>query len=156
MTNSISQMKDEARRLRDGLAGSGSPISHSQSLELVARQKGYRDWNTLYGDLGHSTGANHPSGLSIGIGQSVEGTYLGQPFKATVLGVQSQLQPDRFRITLELSEPVDVVTFESFSAFRRRISATINSDGRTSEKTSNGEPQLVLCLARQSSQNRYC
>lgn len=142
MTNSIQELKDEARRLRDGLANTGTVVSHSKSLELVAKQKGYRDWNTLYGSLG-----NQPPGPPVQIGQTVEGTYLGQPFTAAVLGVHCQSHAGRYRITLDLAEPVDVVTFESFSAYRRRISATVNSDGSTSEKTSNGKPQLTLNLA---------
>ena len=39
--------KSMASRLRARLATNGSQISHSQALELVAAQLGYRDWNTL-------------------------------------------------------------------------------------------------------------
>ncbi|MEO6958125.1 MAG: glyoxalase superfamily protein [Antricoccus sp.] len=35
-----------ASRLQARLAASGTPITHSQALELVAAQLGYRDWNT--------------------------------------------------------------------------------------------------------------
>jgi catechol 2,3-dioxygenase-like lactoylglutathione lyase family enzyme len=35
-----------ASRLRTRLASSGTQISHSQALELVAAQLGYLDWNT--------------------------------------------------------------------------------------------------------------
>lgn len=148
MTNTITELKDEARRLRASLADAGKSVSHSQSLELVARQKGYRDWNTLHAKLGHAIGANRPSGPPVYIGQLVEGVYLGQQFTAEVLGIQLQNGGSRYRITLDLAEPVDVVTFDSFSSFRRRISATVNADGKTSEKTSNGKPQLELKLER--------
>jgi len=141
MTNSISELKNEARRLREGLAIAGTPVSHSGSLELIAKQKGYRDWNTIHAAMG-----NGPASQPVTIGQMVEGIYLGQAIKGEVLGVQSQLQPGRWRITLQLAEPVDVVTFDSFSAFRHRLIATINSDGTTSEKTSNGAPQMALFL----------
>lgn len=147
MTNSIIELKDEARRLRTGLASAGSPVSHSQSLELIAKQKGYRDWNTLFAKLGHAAMSNRASGPPVRIGQLVEGIYLGQPFTAEVLGIQLQNGGSRYRITLDLAEPVDVVTFDSFSAFRRRISATVSADGKTAEKTSNGKPQLELKLA---------
>lgn len=146
MTNSIEELKTEARRLRDSLAHSGAPVTHSRSLELVARQKGYRDWNTLHAAIGLAIGSNRPEGPPVEIGQTVRGTYLGQSFSAEVLGVQAQVHSGRWRITLDLEEPVDVVTFESFSSFRRRISATIGPDGKTLEKTSNGQPQLVLDL----------
>lgn len=141
MTNSIKELKEEARRLRQNLTTAGTSLTHSQSLELVARQKGHKDWNTLFAAIG-----NRPEGPPVWIGQLVEGTYLGQSFTAEVLGIQSQLSHGRWRITLDLAEAVDVVKFDSFSAMRRRISATINSDGKTSEKTSDGNPQMVLNL----------
>lgn len=50
----------------------------------------------------------------------------------------------RYRLTMKFDEPVDVVTFESFSAFRQRVTATVDETGRTIEKTSNGLPQLEL------------
>ncbi len=39
--------KQQARRLRTALAESGTPVSHGQALDLVARLHGHRDWNTL-------------------------------------------------------------------------------------------------------------
>ena len=50
----------------------------------------------------------------------------------------------RLRTTLHFDEPVDVVSVESFSSFRQRVTCTLTPDGRTPQKTSNGEPQLVL------------
>lgn len=141
MTTSIEKLKTEARRLRESLTQSGAPVSHSQSLELIAKQKGYRDWNTIHAAIG-----NRHEGPPVEIGQKIEGAYLGQSFSAEVLGIQSMNHSGRWRITLDLEEPVDVVTFDSFSAFRRRISATIGQDGKTAERTSNGQPQLVLNL----------
>jgi hypothetical protein len=38
--------KAMASRLRTRLAANGTEITHSQALELVAAQLGYRDWNT--------------------------------------------------------------------------------------------------------------
>ncbi len=133
----LEDLKQQAKRLRAGLGEDGDFISHSESLELVAKQYGMRDWNTLHAAVG-----NRPP-PPISVGARINGHYLGQAFVGEVLGVQS-LSPGRTRITIELDDPVDVVTFDSFSAFRRRISATINSDGKTTEKTSNGVPQLVL------------
>ena len=63
-----------------------------------------------------------------------------------VIAIRSMESHGRWQVTLQLDEPVDVVTFDSFSAFRRRINATIGGDGRTVEKTSNGQPHLVLDL----------
>ena len=139
MNLSIESLKDQAKRLRASLAQSGEAISHSRALELVARQHGYRDWNTL-----HATIGNRPPGPPVALGDRVSGRYLGQPFRASIIGMQGQLAPDRWHIELQFDEPVDVVTFDSFSAFRSRVSATINADGATTEKTSNGQPHLVL------------
>ena len=130
--------KTQARRLRDALAATSSKVSHAQALELVARQHGHRDWNTLSAEAGNRKAA----GLSLG--EAVEGSYLGQPFTAEIIGVNAQAEHDRYRVELDLAEPVDVVTFEGFSNFRRRVRATINRDGSTTEKTSNGRPQLEL------------
>jgi len=130
-------LKAQAKRLRDTLSAQGKPVSHSEALELVAKQLGYRDWNTLHAAVG-----NRPA-PPLTLGDRVRGTYLGQPFDGDVIGVQS-LTGGRVRVTLEFDDPVDVVKFDSFSAFRKRVSATVNADGRTAERTSDGKPQLEL------------
>ena len=141
MSLSIESLKEQARRLRTSLADAGEPVSHSRALELVARQHGYRDWNTAHASLG-----NRPSGPPLELGGRARGRYLGQPFAATVIGLRSQLTPGRWQVELRFDEPVDVVTFDSFSSFRSRVTVTIDADGRTVEKTSNGVPHMVLDL----------
>ncbi len=42
----ISIAKQAAQVLRTELVGDGSALGHSRSLEIVARQLGFRDWNT--------------------------------------------------------------------------------------------------------------
>lgn len=135
----LSELKAQAKRLRNQLGQNGTPISHSQSLELLARQYGQRDWNTLYALAG-----NGPPPVPISVGANVSGRYLGQAFTARVLGLQ-QLGPDgHYTVTLHLDTAVDVVTFDSFSAFRQRVTGTIDANGISPRKTSNGLPQLVL------------
>jgi hypothetical protein len=137
---SLDTLKDQAKRLRAGLAAGGQDIPHSKSLELLAAQYGFRDWNTLHAVIG-----NRPPLNPWMLGSRVKGHYLGQPFEATILGVQAvTAQPGRYRLTLDFDEPVDVVTFDSFSAFRKRVHCTIDETGRTVEKTSNGRPQVEL------------
>lgn len=138
--HSLEDLKDQAKRLRAKLEADGEPIGHSRSLELLAHQYGYRNWNTLHAVLG-----NRPPASPVALGARVGGRYLGQAFTGEVIGVRT-LSPDRFRVTLDFDEPVDVVTFESFSNFRKRVSCTIDGRGVTSEKTSNGLPQLQLRL----------
>jgi hypothetical protein len=135
---SLEALKAQARRLRSALAEDGDFIKHGEALELVARQFGYRDWNTL-----HAAAGNRPP-LALAVGQDVSGLYLGQPFKARILSLQTLADDGYLRISLDLDEAVDVVKFDSFSAYRKRIQATIRPDGSTVTRTSDGEPHLRL------------
>lgn len=138
-TDRVAGLKAQARRLRSQLAEAGTPVSHSQSLELVAKQHGARDWNTLQA-MASRPGNNR----SLAVGDRVTGRYLGQPFTGYVHGLSHADHASHSRITLHFDEPVDVVTFDSFSSFRQRVSGVIGEDGRSPRKTSNGEPQLVV------------
>ncbi|MEX0301370.1 MAG: glyoxalase superfamily protein, partial [Leisingera sp.] len=48
------------------------------------------------------------------------------------------------RITLQFDRPVDVVQFDSFSSWRHRVTAVIDAGDRSPQKTSNGQPHLVV------------
>ena len=136
----LDALKDQARRLRKRFADDGQAIGHSRALELIAAQYGFRDWNTLHAAVG-----NRPPFNPWMLGARVRGHYLGQPFDAEVRGVQAlSAEPGRYRLTLHFDEPVDVVTFESFSAFRQRVSCTVDETGRSRERTSDGRPHLEL------------
>lgn len=132
-------LKAQAKRLRATLEADGTTVGHSKSLELLAHQFGYKDWNTLHAAIG-----NRPPKSALRIGDRVVGRYLGQPFNAEVLGIQGSTSVDRLRVTFLFDEPVDVVTFDSFSSFRKRVTCNIGKDGKTVEKTSDGQPQLSL------------
>jgi hypothetical protein len=136
----LSTLKDQARRLRTRLEANGDTIGHSKALELVAAQYGFNDWNTLHAALG-----NRPGPESLGPGSRVTGAYLGQPFAGRIVGIQALTSaPGHYRVALDLDEAVDVVTFDSFSSFRKRVNGTIGKDGASRERTSNGRPQLEL------------
>ncbi|MEK7266055.1 MAG: glyoxalase superfamily protein [Pseudomonadota bacterium] len=134
--SSIDALKAQAKRLRQALADEGDFISHSEALELLAKQLGFRDWNTL-----HASAGNRPTPLLLGA--RVSGLYLGQKFSGALVALET-LSGGRHRVTIDFDEPVDVVTFESFSAFRTRVTAVIGEDGRSAEKTSNGRPQMEM------------
>ncbi len=136
---SIEALKGQARRLRATLGSDGEPITHGKSLELLAHQYGYKDWNTL-----HAAAGNGPPTCPAAIGAEVRGQYLGQAFEGEVIGIQALTPSDRFRVTLHFNEPVDVVTFGSFSNLRQRVSCIIDSSGKSIEKTSNGRPHMQL------------
>lgn len=129
--------KAEARQTRNERARQGETISHAQALEIIARQYGFQSWNAL-----HASIADRPPENWLPGGR-VSGRYLAQPFHATVLHVERR-RPGWFRLTLDLDDPVDVVTFESFSNLRKRIHGLIGPDGHTKERTSNGKPHIEL------------
>ena len=136
---SLEAIKEQARRFRSQTEAKGASITHSQSLEHLAHQYGFKDWNTLHAAIGNSPR------VPVTLGARVKGRYLDQAFEGEVIGVHT-LSPGYFRVTFDFDEPVDVVTFDSFSSFRKRVSCTINPDGMTAERTSNGLPQLTLEL----------
>lgn len=136
----LEALKDQARRLRNRLFQEGETIPHSRALELIAAQYGFRDWNTLHARVG-----NRPPLNPWMLGARVSGTYLGQPFTAEIIAVEAvQNRPGTYRMTMKFDTPVDVVSFESFSAFRHRVSCTIDETGRSPSKTSDGRPHVEL------------
>ncbi|MCV2887602.1 glyoxalase superfamily protein [Ruegeria aquimaris] len=132
----IGELKAQAKRLREKLRDAGTGLSHAQALELVAHQHGARDWNTLVARAGNR--------LHLRVGDRVSGDYLGQPFTGEIRGLTVIGDGAHRRITLHFDQPVDVVTFDSFSAFRQRVSSEIGWDGRSTRCTSDGRPQLVV------------
>jgi hypothetical protein len=136
-TNLVTDYKAQAKRLRAKLRESGTEVSHSEALEMIAGQHGARDWNTL------SARALRNEPPVLAVGDRASGRYLNQPFVGRILGL-TQVNGDQTRIMLHFDEAVDVVTFDSFSSFRQRVTAVIGKDGRTTRKTSDGVPHLVL------------
>ncbi|WP_336064884.1 glyoxalase superfamily protein [Nitratireductor rhodophyticola] len=133
----MAEAKALAKRLRQHLKDRGRTVTHAQALETIAHQHGFRDWNTLCAAIGQ----NGPDAWAPG--QRVQGTYLSRPFEGTLIASQ-RLSPGWFRVVIDLDEPVDVVTFESFSNHRKRIRGTVGPDGHSRERTSNGLPHLTL------------
>lgn len=135
----ISALKQQAAALREELRLSSTHIAHSRSLELLSHKYGFKDWNCL-----SAAAKSAPLKCPVTVGDYVSGFYLGQPFNAHVKSVKGTAYPDRFQVSFHFTEPVDVVTFESFSSFRQRVSCTLNHEGVTYEKISNGTPHLRL------------
>ena len=137
---SIDELKVQARRLRQAMIERGDDVSHSAALELVAKQHGLRDWNTL---SALAAKPNAALDAPFAVGTAIRGRYLNQPFTGKVLALSAK-SGGLYKISIHFDEPVDVVTFESFSAFRQRINAQVDADGISPRKTSNGVPHLVL------------
>lgn len=136
------QAKARARIIRKNhLAADGHPISYSAALERVAREQGCASWNVLSARL-----SNTPE-RPLQVGDRVAGLYLGQEFIGAVRAVRSLSEGRAFEIELEFDAPVDVVAFESFSNFRRRVRATVSEGGTSFAKTRDGVPHLVVAPA---------
>lgn len=136
---SAARAKDQAKHLRNEMAEDGAGIGHATSLELVAHQHGFRDWNTMLAAIGNGP----PKGWAIG--DKVGGTYLSQPFTGELVSI-SNMRPGWFRLELHLDEAVDVVTFDGFSNFRSRIRGIIGPKGHSIEKTNDGQAHLQIDL----------
>ena len=140
---SIMDAKKRAAHLREIAAENGQALSHGRALEMVAREQGARDWNTLRAQLAkRGTVSDDLDIAALRTGMKVEGRYMNQPFTGRILDTITE--GDGRRIAIHLDRPVDVVTFTSFSNMRRRIRGTIGKDGRSKERTSDGNPHLMI------------
>ena len=138
---SVTELKTQARLLRQAMAERGASLPHNAALELVAQSHGARDWNTLSARAGNKATSARPQ---FGVGDHVRGRYLNQPFQGRILSVAALAGGGLYNVVIHFDEPVDVVTFDSFSAFRQRITAKVNAQGVSPRKTSNGNPHLVI------------
>ena len=135
---SLATLKKQAKILRQNMAAINQPISHSQSLEILAKQKGFKDWNILHAHVG-----NQPL-PSFEVGQRVSGTYLGQNFTGQLLNVSRIVNTKRYGITVKFDEAVDVITFKGMSNWRTQVKLIVDEEGITKEQTSNGQPHMVI------------
>ncbi|MRH98255.1 glyoxalase superfamily protein [Agrobacterium tumefaciens] len=130
----IAEAKSHAKSPRSVLAADGNVLGHAQALELVARQTA-RDWNTLSTSLANADPPFH-------LHQRVQGRYLGQSFKGEISALSSS--GSHYSVTVRFDEPVDAVTFNSFSNMGRVVRGTVDINGTSVRKTSNGTPHLTL------------
>ena len=133
----LAEAKNLAKALRKRLADEGFVLGHSQALERVAQDHGFRDWNAFHAAIE----ADQSEAWSVGA--RVTGRYLSQPFAAKILSSE-QLRPGWFRLVLDLDEAVDVVRFESFSNLRKQIRVEVGPAGHSKERTSDGTPHVEL------------
>ena len=131
-------LKAAARDYRATQLEAGHTVTHAHALEMVSRFHGFRDWNTASGVLPVTRAP------VFALGQRISGTYLKQPFTGTIISATSLGAGEMFRLTVQFDEPVDVVSFDSFSAYRQRVQATVNRDGISPSRTSDGEPHMVI------------
>ncbi len=134
-------LKAQAKRLREAMAETGTPLSHAAALEAVAKQHGFRDWNTAL-----AAAKRQKPTPRWQIGQPVHGRYLGHAFNGRIKAARENVA-GYWQLTLVFDTPVDVVESERFSNFRRQINCLVNAQGVTHERTSDGTPHVVMFAA---------
>ncbi|UYV15913.1 glyoxalase superfamily protein [Porphyrobacter sp. ULC335] len=143
IVHSIEEAKARAVHLRKMEADKGQLLSHGKALEMVAKEQGAQDWNTLVARLSKAEAATRKIDfLTLHHGAMVEGRYMNQPFTGRIVSASEDGQ--KLRLAIQLDQAVDTVTFASFSNMRRRVQGTIGKDGRSAERTSNGIPHLMI------------
>jgi hypothetical protein len=140
-TPSAQTLKSEAKSLREERARAGKAITHSQALEEVAQNHGYRDWNTARAAL--------PDRVAVPfqVGMRVKGFYLEQPFTGLLIGVQLAHNMQAYTVTIQFDEPVNVTPTFMFAALRHRVVSTVDINGISAALRGNGQPQMRLFRA---------
>lgn len=135
-TPSAQTLKSEAKELRETRAKAGQVITHSQALEEVAQNHGYRDWNTARAAL--------PDRVAVPfqVGMRVKGFYLEQPFTGLLIGVQLAHNMQAYTLTIQFDEPVNVTPDFMFAALRHRVVSTVDIHGISPALRGNGQPQM--------------
>lgn len=135
---SVQTLKSEAKALREQRSATGELLTHGAALEAVARAHGFRDWNTARASL--------PDRLAVPfqIGQRTHGTYLGQPFKGTLIGVHLMSDMAHYKLTVTFDEPVNVTPDFMFATLRHRVVATTDIRGVSLALRGNGQPQMMI------------
>jgi hypothetical protein len=140
--------KTQARRLRDALVAQGVTLSHSGALELVARQNGVRDWNTLSAAEPKTTeAADGRPRAPFQVGTRVRVTVHGAETQGRLIGVEETIKPELWRVTLAFDTPVDLSTSRLFKAERRRLTTVVGADGRSRRLTGTETGVLALSAA---------
>ena len=139
MTNMASDYKTHAKRLRDALADEGITLSHGKALDIIARQNGARDWNTLAakpaGNTAPAVTAETTTGTPFSVGDQVEGAFNGKPATGRIIGLAETIKPDLWRVTVKFSPAVDASTSQNFRAARTRVEMVVGADGRSRRLT---------------------
>jgi hypothetical protein len=130
--HTVQGYKAAAKRLRAALAEDGIAITHAKALELVAKQNGVRDWNTLVAQ----PAAAEPNGTTpFVVGDKGAGTFNGRDARGRIIGLEETIKPDLWRVTVAFNPPVNAATSQLFTAERRRVQMVVGADGRSRRLT---------------------
>lgn len=143
MTMMASDYKTHAKRLREALAAEGVALSHGKALDIVARQNGARDWNTLSARL-DTPASIVQAAAPFAVGDQVAGAFNGRAASGRIIGVAETIKPDLWRVTVKFSPPVDASTSPNFRAERTRVEMIVGADGRSRRLTGTENGTMAL------------
>ena len=118
----LENLKRQARRLRDHFAEKNIEISHSASLEALAKQHGYKDWNVLSA-LAKRLSEN-PAWPALD--DKITGSYRGHTFTGKILKIKTAPLANTRGYTIRFDEAIDVVTSKHFTNFRQQINCILD------------------------------
>jgi len=137
--------KHQARRLRQALSEEGITISHGKALDLVARQSGTRNWNTLAANGSNVEAAPAQDDTApYRVGQRITGMFHTTPFDARIIAVEETIKPELWRITLQFDPAIDVAVSPNLSMSRRRFTAVVGTDGKSRRLTGSETGGIAL------------
>ncbi|MDR6433823.1 glyoxalase superfamily protein [Brucella pseudogrignonensis] len=143
--NTTTDFKHQARRLRQALGEEGINISHGKALDLVARQSGTRDWNTLAANSANiETPKVEGDKAPYRISQRVSGMFHSTAFEARIIGVEETIKPDLWRITLQFDPAINVAVSPNLSMLRRRFTFVVGADGKSRRLTGSESGGITL------------
>ncbi|MDT4845158.1 hypothetical protein D3C80_491000 [compost metagenome] len=139
--------KHQARRLRQALGEEGINISHGKALDLVARQSGTRDWNTLAAqDVKAEATRVEDNAAPYRVSQRVSGMFHTTAFEARIIGVEETIKPDLWRITLQFDPAINVAVSPNLSMLRRRFTVVVGADGKSRRLTGSEAGGITLSV----------
>lgn len=143
--HNTTDFKQQARRLRQALGEEGILISHGKALDLIARQSGTRDWNTL---SAHNTKVDtvqvEDDAAPYRVSQRVSGMFHSTAFEARIIGVEETIKPDLWRITLQFDPAINVAVSPNLSMLRRRFTVIVGADGKARRLTGSETGNIAL------------
>ncbi|MCK4206048.1 hypothetical protein J3U99_14820 [Brucella pituitosa] len=145
--HNTTDFKHRARRLRQALGEEGINISHGKALDLVARQSGTRDWNTLaaQGVKAEATRVED-NAAPYRVSQRVSGMFHTTAFEARIIGVEETIKPDLWRITLQFDPAINVAVSPNLSMLRRRFTVVVGADGKSRRLTGSEAGGITLSV----------
>lgn len=117
----------------------------SSSANLLARSRSRENYS--HSDDSQSRNNKvRPTLATLKLGDRVQGVFMGQRFQGHLVGIVPLAASQNYHIGIQLNQAIDVVTFESFSNFRRRLNCVVDKDGISTAKTSDDRPHMKLEL----------